>query len=260
MQHTQITLIGGPTVLIEMGGLRLLTDPTFDPAGSEYYLGPVTLKKTTGPALTAASLGHIDAVLLSHEQHSDNLDDTGRSFLSTVERVFTTPQSAANLGSNAIGLAPWQTASLQTADGQRLTITATPARHGPHGAEAYSGQVAGFVLSWEQEASRTLYFSGDTVWYEELTQVAQRFEVGVALLNLGAARLEVLGPVDLTMNAQGAIKAARTFLAATLVPVHVEGWAHFSESQAQANQLLTQAGLINRFVWLKPGVPALLEY
>jgi L-ascorbate metabolism protein UlaG (beta-lactamase superfamily) len=260
MNHLQLTLIGGPTVLIEIGGLRLLTDPTFDPAGGEYHLGPVTLKKTGSPALTAASLGHIDAVLLSHEQHSDNLDEMGRSFLSTVDRVFTTPQSAANLGSNAIGLETWQTASLQAADGQRLTITATPARHGPHGAEAYSGQVSGFVLSWEGEGDRALYFSGDTVWYEELTQVAQRFEVRVALLNLGAARLEVVGPVDLTMNAEGATEAARTFPAATLVPAHVEGWAHFSESQAQANQVLAQAGLDNRFLWLKPGVPTPLDY
>jgi len=28
-----LTLIGGPTVLIEYGGYRLLTDPTFDPPG-----------------------------------------------------------------------------------------------------------------------------------------------------------------------------------------------------------------------------------
>jgi hypothetical protein len=105
-------------------------------------------------------------------------------------------ESAANLGSNTIGLDTWQTASLQTADGQKLTITATPAQHGPHGAEVYSGQVSGFVLSWEEEVSRVLYFSGDTVRYEELTQVAQQFEVGVALLNLGAARLEVIGSIE----------------------------------------------------------------
>ncbi len=74
--------------------------------------------------------------------------------------MLTTPQSAVNLGTNAIGLDTWQTASLQTADGRRLTITATPARHDPHGAEAYSGQVCGFVLHWEQESGRTLYFSG----------------------------------------------------------------------------------------------------
>jgi hypothetical protein len=35
--------------MLEINGLRLLTDPTFDPAGSEYPRGPVVLRKTAGP-------------------------------------------------------------------------------------------------------------------------------------------------------------------------------------------------------------------
>ena len=60
----KLTLIGGPTILIETGRLRLLTDPTFDPPGS-YQSGSVTLQKTAGPALSVAELGRIDAVLLA---------------------------------------------------------------------------------------------------------------------------------------------------------------------------------------------------
>ena len=44
MASLQITLIGGPTALIEIGGFRLLTDPTFDPPG-DYQLPHVTLTK-----------------------------------------------------------------------------------------------------------------------------------------------------------------------------------------------------------------------
>ena len=40
--------------MLEIGGFRLLTDPTFDPAGSEFTSGPVTLRKTVGPALGTA--------------------------------------------------------------------------------------------------------------------------------------------------------------------------------------------------------------
>jgi L-ascorbate metabolism protein UlaG (beta-lactamase superfamily) len=75
-EDLRLTLIGGPTLLIEWSGLRLLTDPTFDPPGSVYEYGPVVLRKTVGPALEAASLGTIHGVLLSHDQHADNL---GRS-------------------------------------------------------------------------------------------------------------------------------------------------------------------------------------
>ncbi len=42
----KVTLIGGPTVLIELDGFRLPTDPTFDPAGGEHPLQHVGLRKT----------------------------------------------------------------------------------------------------------------------------------------------------------------------------------------------------------------------
>jgi L-ascorbate metabolism protein UlaG (beta-lactamase superfamily) len=46
-----LTLIGGPTALIEVAGLRILTDPTFDPP--QTYQGGVVLTKQTGPAVEA---------------------------------------------------------------------------------------------------------------------------------------------------------------------------------------------------------------
>ena len=75
-----ITLIGGPTALIEFDGFRLLTDPTFDAPGA-YQLPHVKLEKLAGPAMSADAVGDVDAVLLSHDQHSDNLDHSGRRFL-----------------------------------------------------------------------------------------------------------------------------------------------------------------------------------
>lgn len=254
MKDAKLTLIGGPTVLLELGGLRLLTDPTFDPAGREYHLGPVTLHKVSGPARAAAAMGPLDAVLLSHEQHSDNLDQAGRELLPAVPRVFTTPQSAANLGPNARGLAPWEAMYLTAPDGRRLRITATPARRGSEGAEKFSGDVTGFVLQWEHDAAGALYVSGDTVWYEGVAEIARRFDVRVALVNLGAARVAAVGPVDLTMSAAGALALARAFGRAVLVPAHYEGWAHFQEPRAAVARAFAAAGLTARLRWLEPGV------
>ena len=71
----RITHIGGPTALIEIGGWRLLTDPTFDPPGRRYSFGwGTSSRKLAGPAIAAADLPPIDAVLLTHEHHGDNLD------------------------------------------------------------------------------------------------------------------------------------------------------------------------------------------
>jgi L-ascorbate metabolism protein UlaG (beta-lactamase superfamily) len=136
-----LTLIGGPTVLIEYGGLRLLTDPTFDPPGL-YRETPVRFEKTSGPALSPEEIGRLDAVLLSHDHHLDNLDASGRALLPSVGTTYTTQAGAQRLGGNALGLAPFETATLKGRDGETLLVTATPARHGPVGIEPISGDVS----------------------------------------------------------------------------------------------------------------------
>jgi L-ascorbate metabolism protein UlaG (beta-lactamase superfamily) len=99
----KLTLIGGPTAVLEYGGLRWLTDPAFSPPGQ--YTGG--LVKTTGPALSPEHVAPIDVVLLSHDHHSDNLDPAGREFLARAGRVLTTVDGAERLGGRATGLPPW---------------------------------------------------------------------------------------------------------------------------------------------------------
>jgi L-ascorbate metabolism protein UlaG (beta-lactamase superfamily) len=226
MSAPVITLIGGPTALIEASGFRLLTDPTFDAPG-EYKLPHITLKKLTGPARTAAEVGQVDAILLSHDQHADNFDRSGKAYAMVAPHLFTTLVGAQRLGSPAEGLAPWQSTEISKPDGATLRITATPARHGPAGIEPLSGDVIGFVVSFS-DATPPLYVTGDTVWYEGVAEVARRFRPGVVLLFAGAARTR--GPFNLTMDANDAIDTAHTFSNATIVPIHCDGWAHFTQS------------------------------
>jgi L-ascorbate metabolism protein UlaG (beta-lactamase superfamily) len=158
-------LIGGPTALIEVGGFRFITDPTFDAPG-EYVLPHATLRKTAGPALAAEQVLPLDAVLLSHDQHSDNLDNSGRILLSKATRTFTTIAGAKRLGGSIKGLAPWGSRTVRKSDGRNVRITATPACHGPAGIEPLSGDVVGFVLSFSDPMPRPIYITGDTVWFD----------------------------------------------------------------------------------------------
>jgi len=125
-----IRYVGGPTAVIETGGVRLLTDPTFDPPG-EYPIGARALVKTSGPAVPAAEIGAVDAVLLSHDQHPDNLDTSGRTYLGSVPLVLSTASAYERVGAPVRALRAWQHAEL----GAGLRITAVPARHGPAGSE-----------------------------------------------------------------------------------------------------------------------------
>jgi L-ascorbate metabolism protein UlaG (beta-lactamase superfamily) len=208
------------------------------------------LTKTGSPALHADDLGAVDAVLLSHDQHADNLDHGGRDFLPKAGRVLTTEAGAKRLGGNALGLAPWQATDLTSADGRRLRVTATPARHGPAGIEPFSGDVVGFVL--ETAGVRPVYVTGDTVWYDGVAEVARRFKAGIVLLFAGSAQTR--GPFNLTMNVNDAIETAHAFPDAAIVPVHCEGWAHFKQTCADLQVSFKALGIDGRLRLLPPGV------
>ena len=250
-RQLKITYVGGPTAVFEWGGLRLLTDPTFDPAGAHQQSGPVVLTKTAGPALMPESLGRIDAVLLSHDHHYDNLDHSGRKFVQDARKVLTTSVGAERLGGTAIGLANWQSVDLRARNGRVLRITGTPGRHGP--AHLDRGPVTGFAIAFTDALHQAVYISGDTVWYDGVAEVARRFQVRAAVLFMGAARVPAVGPDALTMTAEDGIQAARAFSEATIIPLHYEGWAHFSESRQVIERAFNDAGIAPRVRWMELG-------
>jgi len=251
----KLTLIGGPTVLIEYGSLRLLTDPTFDLPGL-YQEAPVRFEKTTGPALNVEEIGKLDAVLLSHDQHYDNLDATGRAMLPAVGRTYTTKAGAERLGGSAAGLAPFETCRLEGKNGERLLVTATPARHGPVGIEPISGDVIGFALGAEKPGD-LLYVTGDTVWFDGTAEVARQFSPRVVLMFTGAA--EPRGRFHMTMGSEDALEAAHAFPGAKLIAAHNEGWVHFRESQDQLAQTFSTFNLADRLTLFERGIPVIFQ-
>ena len=246
-----ITLIGGPTALVTFCGLRFLTDPTFDAAGSVYHLGAVTLKKKTSPAIPAEAVGPLDAVLLSHDQHADNLDTSGKALLREAKTVLTTPSGATRLGGNAQGLAVWETVTMETPWGTTIRITATPCRHGPAGIEPIAGEVTGFLLEAPEDRCGPLYVTGDTVFFEGVAEVARRFSPTLILAFAGAARTR--GPFDLTMSAGDLLNAAAAFPRAQILPLHSEGWEHFTQSSGDLQTAFAALKMPERLRSIQPG-------
>jgi L-ascorbate metabolism protein UlaG (beta-lactamase superfamily) len=233
----RLTHIGGPTVLVEMGGWRLLTDPTFDAPGRRYGFGwGASSRKLSGPALSVEEVGAVDAVLLTHDHHGDNLDAAGRALLPSAGVVVTTVAGARRLGGSARGLSPWQSTRLEAAGRPTLEVTATPCRHGPRGLGFVYGDVVGFAL--DQGA---LWISGDTVLYPGVREVADRVAVDTALVHLGAVRFPVTGPLRYTLTAREAVELCAAIRPRTIVPVHYEGWKHFSEGREEAEREFARA-------------------
>jgi len=191
-------------------------------------------------------------VLLSHDQHADNLDIGGRELLARVPLVLTTPSGAERLGGNSRPLDRWQHVDLARPDGGTVRVTGVPARHGPEGCEPVTGEVTGFVLSGE--GLPTVYVSGDNASLDIVREIATRLgPIEIAILFAGAARPGILDGAYLTLTSELAAQAARVLGASHVVPVHLEGWQHFTEGPASLRQAFADAGLTDRLHLLDPG-------
>ncbi len=246
MQKLTVRTIGGPTAVLDYAGTRFLLDPTFDEPGT-YQSGLVTAEKLRGPAAASADLEPVDAVLISHEHHVDNLDRSGRHYSLRARRVFTTGAGAGKLGPSAVGLRAFDSAHIGD-----TRVTAVPALHGSPEIGLGNGPVIGFVL--EAPDWPTVYISGDNASLDVVAVVAERFPaIEIAILNLGAARIPARGDAFLTLTADLAARAAKLLDARAVVPVHQDGWAHYTEGAGDVVRAFEAEGLSDVLVDLRPG-------
>ncbi|KAK4170501.1 beta-lactamase superfamily domain-containing protein [Cladorrhinum sp. PSN259] len=248
-----ITHIGTATAILHLDGVNIITDPFFSPAGSEWDLGIVVLRNSDTPALGLADLPPIDAVLLSHEDHPDNLDEPGRQLLDG-RHVLTTPDGANKLAPRpgVRAIKPWETLSLKIGH-HHFSVTGTPCEHLP------GGEVTGFILT-EPSFGKTdgkpnaIFFSGDTNYLPELAKMKEQFHISVALLNIGKATAPLPdGPLQITMDGAQASKLFRDIEADVLVPMHFDSWGHFAEKRPELEKSFEKEGVSDKVLWLVPG-------
>lgn len=245
------TAVGGPTLLLELGGLRILVDPTFDEPQTYPGVGPVPpLVKTAGPAISAEEVLPVDIALITHDHHIDHLDNSGRALLEHIPQIVTTMDGSERLGSPVIGLGDYETTTfaMPAGDGAELTVTALPAQHGPDEIVSWTGQVIGFLLSGDGIPS--IYISGDN-WSLALGEdIARKVgPVDIAVMYGGGARFpEILDGAEITMSNENSVEVVRMLEARRVIPAHTEGWGHFTEDYAVMRAAFVAGGLEERFV------------
>ena len=219
----RITLVRSATVLLDLGGKRILVDPMLDDVGArppiEGTANQVANPTAPLPFPAEEVVRGLDAVIVTH-RHRDHLDATGEALLPRDVPVFCQPEDEEALRSLGLDARPVEEAVAW--DG--LSLTRTPARHGRGRIAELLAPVSGFVLD-------DLYLAGDTVWYEEVEETIERHRPRVAVVNAGGAEfleggLIVMGPDDVREV------AARV---PTVVAVHMEALNHcFLERAALA--------------------------
>lgn len=229
----KITMIGHSTVLIEVAGKRILTDPWFGLFGNPAYA------RLRPPALTREQLLDIDLVLVSH----NHFDHTDRRFLRGLPKsipVFAPAMTAwmtrVKGGRNVTGVRPWQKLSFG-----EISITAVPARHITF--------TRGFVIEAE---GKQVYFAGDTYYAGFMERIAREFRLDVALIPVTTFR------IPMTMGEQSAARAAQVLAPKTVIPIHLgiqprSPLMRTSQTPEGFRERVRQAGLGTNVVLLREG-------
>jgi len=216
-----ITWIGHSTVIIEIDGKRILTDPVWYQRASPFKnLGP---KRFFDPPLPLEALPPIDLILLSHD-HYDHLDkNTILSLTSKKIPVVTLLKVGRRLikwgvDRNLITELDWWQ-SMELKDG--YTITALPSRH-------FSGRWLNdrFTTLWGSFAIKgpihNVYFGADSGYYPGFKMIGEKLgPFDLTLLDTGAYH-ELWETIH--MGPENAVQAHLDLKGKLLMPIH---WGSF---------------------------------
>jgi L-ascorbate metabolism protein UlaG (beta-lactamase superfamily) len=217
------TWLGHSTVLIEIDGLRVLTDPVWGPRASPSRLvGP---KRFQPVPVALKALPAIDLVLVSHD-HYDHLDYPTIRELARSDVPFVTSLGVgAHLEAFGVSVGRiteldwWESYTLPGAD---LAVTATPSQH--FSGRGLKDRNATLWSSLVVRSPRhTVFFSGDTGLTTEYATVRERFgPFDLVMLEVGAFHPSW---GDIHLGPDNALKALALLGGGPFLPVH---WGTFS--------------------------------
>ncbi len=214
----RVTFVNHATVLIQIDGVNVLTDPIWSARTSPVgWAGP---RRRRPPGIRLADLPPIDAVLVSHN-HYDHLDLPTLRHLAGrfAPTIYTGLGNDRLLRAKGIGRAVpldwWESRALAPG----LTVHFVPAQHFSSRGTADRDATlwGGFVLESEAGA---VYFAGDTGWGPHFARLRERFpRIRLALLPIGAFRPEwFMSPVHI--GPEDAVRAHRELGAAASMVMH----------------------------------------
>lgn len=235
----RLTWLGHSTVLLELDGARVLTDPVFGERASPLsFAGP---RRFHPVPVALAELPPLDLVVLSH----DHYDHLCRDTMAALARMSVPIVTALGVGARleALGIDARRITELDWHESTQvgpLRVTAAPSQH-------FSGRAVGdrnhtLWASWVLEGTRhKVYFSGDTGFTDEFRSIGERYgPFDLVMLEVGAWN-EAWG--DIHLGPKNALRAFDMLGGGALLPVH---WGTFNLAlhawDEPAETLLAEAG------------------
>jgi L-ascorbate metabolism protein UlaG (beta-lactamase superfamily) len=235
-----LTLVRNATLLLDMGGRRLLVDPMLDPAGArpaiEHTANPRPNPLVELPRPADEVVAGVDAVLVTH-LHADHLDDTAVELLGPRVPLACQPPDEGRLREER-GFADVRPVR-GAIDLCGIGVARTDGRHGTGEIGERLGPVSGFVFGAPGEP--VVYVAGDTIWCEEVEEALAEHAPDVVVVNAGGARFLEGDPI--VMDADDVVETARAAPRATIVAVHMEALNHCPLRRAELRAAVDAAGV-----------------
>ena len=215
----KIQLIRNATLRITYAGHTFLIDPYLaDKHAYEPFAGKSRNPTVALPIPAQDVLRGIEMVIVSH-LHSDHFDEEAQKLIPKAMQIFCEPGDAGTILEQGFeNVKPIQS----TLQWENISIRRTPGQHGLDDWAERLGTVSGFVFSADDEP--TLYWMGDTIWYDEVKDIVQDVQPDVIVTHSSGAVLGDSAPI--VMDAKQTVAVCESATQAIVVATHMDALDH----------------------------------
>lgn len=248
-QTKTLEWIGGPTYVLQLGGFKILTDPMLCPKSDTAFIikkHPTTgvinayVKRFTEPAMFDTS--NIDILLISH-LHADHFDKEAKNILNknlTTVAPTTNEETLVKWGFYNTTSLKWNDTITSRKGFETIKITAVKALHAKdEHLNSELGHVNGYIIEYsEGKNTFRIYWTGDTVWFDEIKDYKKFGKIDLLITNMGAVGAD--GNIGRRgLDATECMKIIEYLNPVLVVPVHHSTFSHYVEPHLSSSRIIS---------------------